>query len=134
MKPTPKPEWLKKKINRAGHAGMERMLDDLRLHTVCQEACCPNISECFGRQQATFLILGRICTRLCSFCNVSKEQPLPVDASEPGRVAEAVQRLALTHVVITSPTRDDLATAELSSMPPPWRQSGACFRLRSSNC
>ncbi len=87
---------------------MERMLGDLRLHTVCQEACCPNISECFRHRQATFLILGRICTRLCSFCNVTKERPLPMDHDEPGRVAEAISRLGLSHVVVTSPTRDDL--------------------------
>jgi lipoic acid synthetase len=88
---------------------MERMLGDLKLNTVCREASCPNISECFRKQQATFLILGRICTRLCSFCNVAKEEPLPLDPAEPGRVAEAVVRLNLSHVVITSPTRDDLA-------------------------
>ncbi len=103
-----KPEWLQKRINPSAHAEMERMLGDLRLHTVCQEACCPNISECFRHRQATFLILGRICTRLCSFCNVAKEKPLPLDPGEPERVAEAISRLDLSHVVITSPTRDDL--------------------------
>jgi lipoyl synthase len=103
-----KPEWLQKRINPSAHTEMERMLGDLRLHTVCQEAFCPNISECFRQQQATFLILGRRCTRLCSFCNVTKEAPLPVDAGEPERVAEAICRLRLAHVVITSPTRDDL--------------------------
>jgi len=103
-----KPEWLQKKINPSAHADMERLLGDLRLHTVCQQASCPNISECFGRHQATFLILGRLCTRLCTFCNVTKEKPLPPDAGEPTRVAEAVRRLDLSHVVITSPTRDDL--------------------------
>ncbi len=109
MKITRKPEWLQKKINPSAHADMERMLGDLKLHTVCREATCPNISECFRQRQATFLILGRICTRLCSFCNVAKEEPLPLDPAEPARVAEAVVRLNLAHVVITSPTRDDLA-------------------------
>ncbi len=109
MKITRKPEWLQKKINPSAHADMERMLGDLKLHTVCREASCPNISECFRQRQATFLILGRICTRLCSFCNVAKEEPLPLDPAEPARVAEAVVRLNLAHVVITSPTRDDLA-------------------------
>jgi lipoic acid synthetase len=103
-----KPEWLQKKINPAAHAEMERLLGDHRLHTVCQEAICPNISECFRSRQATFLILGRSCTRLCSFCNVTKETPLPPDPQEPARVAQAVSRLGLSHVVITSPTRDDL--------------------------
>lgn len=104
-----KPEWLQKKINPAAHAEMEGLLGELRLHTVCQEARCPNITECFRERQATFLILGADCTRLCSFCNVTKKTPLPPDAGEPERVAEAVARLRLAHVVITSPTRDDLA-------------------------
>jgi lipoyl synthase len=108
MNITRKPEWLQKKINPSAHADMERLLGDLKLHTVCREACCPNISECFRQQQATFLILGRLCTRLCTFCNVSRETPLPVDPGEPARVAEAICRLELAHVVITSPTRDDL--------------------------
>ena len=108
MKIKRKPEWLQKKINPAAHAEMERLLGDQRLHTVCQEAICPNISECFRNRQATFLILGKNCTRLCSFCNVTKEIPLPPDPGEPARVAEAIVRLALSHVVITSPTRDDL--------------------------
>jgi lipoic acid synthetase len=108
MKITRKPEWLQKKINPAAHVEMERLLGDHRLHTVCQEAICPNITECFRNRQATFLILGKVCTRLCSFCNVTKETPLPLDRDEPVRVGEAVARLALLHVVITSPTRDDL--------------------------
>ncbi len=104
-----KPLWLQKRVRPGVHADMERLLGGLELHTVCQEASCPNISECFKNRQATFLILGRLCTRLCSFCNVSKESPGPVDTAEPERLATAVQRLALGHLVITSPTRDDLA-------------------------
>ncbi|ABB33363.1 lipoic acid synthetase [Geobacter metallireducens RCH3] len=103
-----KPQWLQKKINPAAHAGMEGLLGELRLHTVCQEARCPNITECFRERQATFLILGAACTRLCSFCNVTKQTPIPPDPGEPDRVAEAIRRLGLSHVVITSPTRDDL--------------------------
>lgn len=108
MKITRRPEWLQKKISPSAHAEMERLLGDLQLHTVCQEAHCPNISECFRSRQATFLILGNICTRLCSFCNVTKQSPHHFDPDEPGRVAAAVQKLQLSHVVITSPTRDDL--------------------------
>src|SRR5919198_4884436 len=108
MKITRKPEWLQKRINPAAHAEMERLLGELRLHTVCQEAMCPNISECFRQRQATFLVMGRRCTRLCTFCNVTKETPLPLDPAEPSRVAAAVARLALAHVVVTSPTRDDI--------------------------
>ena len=104
-----KPEWLRKKINPGDQGEMRQLLGELRLNTVCQQALCPNISECFACGQATFLILGKNCTRLCSFCNVEKTTPLPVDTGEPARVAEAVHRLKLSHVVITSPTRDDLA-------------------------
>ncbi|MBT0665256.1 lipoyl synthase [Geobacter pelophilus] len=108
MKIIRKPEWLQKRISPGSHAEMERLLGDLRLHTVCQEALCPNISECFSQKQATFLIMGNACTRLCTFCNVRQETPLPIDPEEPVRVAAAVERLGLAHVVITSPTRDDL--------------------------
>jgi lipoic acid synthetase len=103
-----KPEWLRKKVNQGEQTGMRRLLGELQLNTVCQQALCPNISECFSCGQATFLILGAICTRHCSFCNVEKNAPLPVDQDEPARVSAAVQRLKLSHVVITSPTRDDL--------------------------
>jgi lipoic acid synthetase len=103
-----KPEWLRKKVNPGEQNEMRQLLGELRLNTVCQQALCPNISECFSCGQATFLILGRNCTRLCSFCNVEKTVPLPVDGDEPARVAEATARLHLSHVVITSPTRDDL--------------------------
>lgn len=109
MKIQRKPEWLRKKVNPGEQGAMRQLLGELRLNTVCQQALCPNISECFSCGQATFLILGRNCTRLCSFCNVEKIAPLSVDADEPGRVAEAVTRLQLNHVVVTSPTRDDLA-------------------------
>jgi lipoic acid synthetase len=105
-----KPEWLRKKINPGEQAEMRALLGELRLNTVCQQALCPNIAECFSCGQATFLILGRDCTRQCSFCNVEKgAAPLPPDSDEPSRVAEAVLRLTLSHVVVTSPTRDDLA-------------------------
>jgi lipoyl synthase len=108
MNPSCRPEWLQKKISPAVHRDMDGLLDGLRLHTVCREAHCPNISECYGSGQATFLILGTVCTRLCSFCNVTKREPLHPDPDEPKRVAEAVRLLELRHVVITSPTRDDL--------------------------
>lgn len=103
-----KPDWLRKKVNPGEQAGMLGMLSELRLNTVCQQALCPNISECFSCGQATFLILGNNCTRMCAFCNVTKAVPEMVDHGEPARVAEAVKRLGLSHVVVTSPTRDDL--------------------------
>jgi len=108
MKIRRKPIWLQKKVNPADHSEMDRLLRRLSLNTVCREASCPNISECFRQKQATFLIMGRDCTRSCSFCNVSSNRPAPLDPNEPARIAEAVKSLSLEHVVITSPTRDDL--------------------------
>lgn len=108
MKIARKPEWLQKQVRLGAHADMERLLGELRLNTVCQEARCPNVTECFRQKQATFLILGTACTRLCTFCSVEKGAPLPVDPGEPARVAAAVAHLELAYVVITSPTRDDL--------------------------
>lgn len=109
MKIQRKPEWLRKKVPQGEQVAMRGLLSELQLNTVCQQALCPNISECFGCGQATFLILGKDCTRQCSFCNVEKAaRPMPPDSDEPRRVAEAVVRLNLSHVVITSPTRDDL--------------------------
>jgi lipoic acid synthetase len=109
VKITRKPEWLRKKIPAAEQAVMRNLLKDLSLHTVCQQALCPNIGECFSCGQATFLILGADCTRHCRFCNIeAHHQPKPVDPDEPRRIAEATKRLNLSHLVITSPTRDDL--------------------------
>jgi lipoic acid synthetase len=87
---------------------MKAFLRGLSLHSVCEAAACPNISECFSRGIATFMILGGNCTRGCKFCNVEKRLPGELDNAEPGHVAEAVKRLGLGHVVITSVTRDDL--------------------------
>ena len=103
-----KPPWLRKKINFSTHREMVAMLDKGHLHTVCQEAMCPNISECFSKLQATFLICGNICTRRCDFCNIAKGAPLALNPDEPENVAQTVSQLGLRHVVITSSTRDDL--------------------------
>lgn len=103
-----KPDWLNKKVNLAACNKVKGLLRELDLHTVCEESLCPNVSECFYNGVATFMILGDICTRDCSFCNVKKGRPLEVNYTEPLRVKEAVKRLTLKHVVITSPCRDDL--------------------------
>lgn len=87
---------------------MQILLNELELHTVCEEAKCPNIGECFKKETATFLILGNICTRNCSFCAINKGKPLPPDPEEPGHIARATKKLGLSHTVITSVTRDDL--------------------------
>ncbi|MDA3792232.1 MAG: lipoyl synthase [Elusimicrobia bacterium] len=96
----------KKKIDLKSLSQTSRKLKGL--NTVCREARCPNISECFNSGRATFLILGKICTRNCSFCSVDGGKPEKPDSREPGKIAEAVKRLNLKHAVITSPTRDDL--------------------------
>lgn len=103
------PPWLRVKLP-AGrqYSDTGRLLADLDLNTVCQGARCPNKWECFSRSVATFLILGRECTRNCAFCNITPGHQLPPDPDEPRRVAEGAARLGLKHVVITSVTRDDL--------------------------
>lgn len=103
------PPWLRVKLPASGRcSGTARLLADLRLNTVCQSARCPNTWECFGASVATFLIMGRTCTRGCAFCNIEGGRPEPLQADEPGRISEAVRRLGLSHVVVTSVTRDDL--------------------------
>ncbi|MBT8763730.1 lipoyl synthase [Desulfohalobiaceae bacterium Ax17] len=109
-KPLRLPDWLKVRLPQDEHFVQTRKLvRDLHLNTVCQEARCPNIFECFSKKVATFLILGPNCTRNCRFCNIYKGSPLPVDKDEPQRISQAVRKLKLKHVVITSVTRDDLA-------------------------
>lgn len=103
-----RPAWINKKIDFRSMHATEGLLGGLRLHTVCHQARCPNISECFERGTATFLILGDACTRACRFCGVAAGKPAAPDPCEPGRVAEAVRRMAIRHAVVTSVTRDDL--------------------------
>ena len=105
-----KPDWIRVKAgNEAGRFGeIRKLLREQKLHTVCEEAACPNIGECFGRGTATFMILGDICTRRCPFCDVGHGKPLPPDVDEPVHLADSVARLNLRYVVITSVDRDDL--------------------------
>jgi lipoic acid synthetase len=103
------PLWLKVKAPLGeNYRKVKSLLSGLKLHTVCQEANCPNIGNCFEDKTATFLILGKICTRGCSFCNMGRRIPLELDSSEPLHIAQAVKMLELEYVVITSVTRDDL--------------------------
>jgi lipoic acid synthetase len=103
------PRWLRRPIaHGAGIEATRKILDELGLATVCHGAKCPNIGECFSRHTATFMILGRVCTRNCRFCNISEGVPEPIAKDEPQRIAEAAARMNLRHVVITSVTRDDL--------------------------
>ncbi len=103
------PPWLKKRLPPAERtARVDRLLEELKLNTVCREAHCPNRGECYACGTATFMILGSVCTRDCRFCAVQSGTPSPVDPDEPARVAEAARRMGLRHVVVTSVTRDDL--------------------------
>jgi lipoyl synthase len=105
-----KPEWLR--VRAPGSAGYNATRDIVKAHrltTVCEEAACPNIGECWSKSHATFMILGEVCTRACAFCNVATGKPEAVDLDEPARVADAVAKMGLKHVVITSVDRDELA-------------------------
>jgi lipoic acid synthetase len=106
---TPKPPWLKVKApGSANYTRLKGLMRELRLHTVCEDAHCPNIGECWNHGTATFMILGDVCTRACSYCAVAHGRPSAVDPDEPIRVAEAVRTLNLGYVVVTSVDRDDL--------------------------
>jgi lipoic acid synthetase len=106
---TRKPPWLKVRLAAGpNHAELKSIMRDLDLHTVCEEAMCPNIGECWEAREATFLILGDRCTRRCGFCDVMTARPDPVDEDEPARIASAVGRMGLRFVVLTGVARDDL--------------------------
>lgn len=102
------PSWLKRPMPQPGMAYTSNVIADLRLETVCESAKCPNRTECWSKQTATFMVLGNVCTRPCGFCSVPKGKTETLKADEPARVAEAAERLGLKYVVITSVTRDDL--------------------------
>lgn len=105
----PKPDWLRVKAPTSeAYAQTRKLMRDLDLHTVCEEAACPNIGECWTQKHATMMILGDICTRACAFCNIKTGKPGKIDPNEPAHVGEAVAKLGLRHVVITSVDRDDL--------------------------
>jgi len=110
LKPRPRlPEWLRIKLPTSDTFSHTRsLLDELKLHTVCESAKCPNHWECWSKGTATFMIAGDRCTRACGFCAVSTAKPLPLEGDEPNRVAEATRRMKLKHVVITAVARDDL--------------------------
>lgn len=103
-----KPEWLKKKLSLVKQRDVKSELRDLNLHSVCEEASCPNISECFAKGVATVMIMGDTCTRSCKFCNVKTGKPLALDPNEPENVARWIQNHGYKHIVITSVDRDDL--------------------------
>lgn len=127
----PKPEWLKIKLNMGeDFLAVRRMMNDLNLNTVCQEARCPNIYECWSNRTATFMIAGDVCTRRCGFCAVSKGEPKPLDAGEPAHVAEAVKKLNLQHAVITGVNRDDKSDGGAEH----WAETIRAVRAVNPNC
>jgi len=119
-----RPPWIRVRAagSSPGFLETQSTVRALRLNTVCEEAACPNIGECWSAKHATVMILGRVCTRKCGFCNVATGRPDPLDRDEPARLAEAVGRLGLRHVVITSVDRDDLADGGA-------QQFAECIRL-----
>ena len=105
----PKPKWLRVKAPTTEEVrGLKALLREQKLHTVCEEASCPNLTECFSGGTATFMIMGDVCTRRCSFCDVAHGRPLPLDKNEPVNLAETIVKLGLKYVVVTSVDRDDL--------------------------
>lgn len=104
-----KPEWIRAKAHTSPNVQkIKKILREMKLHTVCEEANCPNLGECFGKGTATFMIMGDICTRRCPFCDVAHGRPNPLDPDEPRHLAETIKQLSLKYVVITSVDRDDL--------------------------
>jgi lipoyl synthase len=109
VQPLRKPEWIRARIGNSPEvARIKQVLREHRLHTVCEEASCPNLAECFGHGTATFMIMGDICTRRCPFCNVAHGRPNPLDSDEPRNLAKTIHAMRLRYVVITSVDRDDL--------------------------
>ena len=125
------PDWIKVRAPGGGqYAETRTIVRGLGLHTVCEEAMCPNLGECWGHGTATFMLMGDVCTRKCAYCAVSHGRPPPLDAAEPEKVAEAVARLALKHVVVTSVDRDDLADGGASH----FAATVTAIKARSQRC
>src|SRR5205807_3038107 len=123
----PKPDWLKVRApGSPSYLRLKALMRDLHLHTVCEEAQCPNIGECWHHGTATFMILGEVCTRACSYCAVAHGRPAVLDLAEPERVADAIRVLDLNYVVITSVDRDDLADGGASVFAETIRRTRAC--------
>lgn len=109
VRPARKPKWIRAKSPSSPEVGrLKSVLREMNLHTVCEEASCPNLGECFGHGTATFMIMGDVCTRRCPFCDVAHGRPKPLDENEPANLAKTIQAMGLRYVVITSVDRDDL--------------------------
>ena len=126
-----KPDWLRAKLpSGPGYNATRRLVEDNKLHTVCQSAQCPNIGECWARGTATVMILGNICTRSCNFCAIQTGRPTEYDLGEPARVADAVAKMNLKHCVITSVARDDLKDGGASV----WAATIRATKYRNPDC
>ena len=126
-----KPDWLRAKLpSGPAYQATRRLVEDNKLHTVCQSAQCPNIGECWSRGTATVMILGNICTRSCNFCAIQTGRPTELDLGEPARVADAVAKMGLRHCVITSVARDDLADGGASV----WAATIRATKYRNPQC
>src|SRR5918999_6560349 len=127
----PKPEWLKVRApGSENYLRLRGIMRDLKLNTVCEDAHCPNIGECWHHGTATFMILGDVCTRACAYCAVTHGKPHELDLAEPSRVAEAIERMGLQYAVVTSVDRDDLADGGASIFADTIRQT----RMRVPSC
>jgi lipoic acid synthetase len=130
MDTTRKPSWLRAKLPAGpGYQAVRKLVDENKLHTVCQSAQCPNLGECWSRGTATVMILGNICTRSCNFCAIQTGRPTELDLGEPARVAEAVAKMGLKHCVITSVARDELVDGGASV----WAATIRAVRYRNPN-
>lgn len=128
----PRPPWLKTRLRTGpNYQDLKSMVRGLQLHTVCEEASCPNIYECWEAREATFLILGDRCTRRCGFCDITTGRPAPLDPDEPERVAEAVAQMGLRFAVITGVERDDAPPAEVARI---WAATVGAIRRRIPDC
>ena len=125
---TPKPDWIRVRVaNSKTYRDTKKLVSGLKLNTVCEEAACPNISECWSKKHATVMILGSVCTRACAFCNIATGRPDQLDPHEPDNLATAVKKLGLNHVVITSVDRDDLEDGGASHF------ARSIFKIRMSS-
>lgn len=127
-----RPPWLKTRLRTGpNYAQLKKLVSGLELHTVCEQASCPNIYECWEAREATFLILGGRCTRRCAFCDIATGKPNPVDLGEPQRVAQAVEHLGLEFAVVTGVERDDISPAAVAEI---WAATIRAIRARTPGC
>lgn len=128
----PRPPWLRNRLRTGpNYLELKGMVRGLDLHTVCEEASCPNVYECWEAREATFLILGKLCTRRCGFCDIATGKPGPLDPEEPVRVAEAVERMGLRYAVVTGVERDDASPQKVAGI---WAATIRAIRERVPGC